>query len=128
MNLNSNILILLISLALNFQLKAQNNVLTFQTILNEGLENNYNIKLDKLSLTKATYTLLKANGALNPFIDTELVYGSGTNPSLDNDGTEYLQTRFVVPTKFGIDFYSGFRILEYTLMHPVESVGLGSKF
>ena len=110
MNLNSNILILLISLALNFQLKAQNNVLTFQTILNEGLENNYNIKLDKLSLTKATYTLLKANGALNPFIDTELVYGSGTNPSLDNDGTEYLQTRFVVPTKFGIDFYSGCRI------------------
>ena len=61
-------------------------------------------------MTKATYTLLRANGALNPFIDTKLVYGEGANPSLDNDGTEYIQTRFVVPTKFGIDFYTGFRL------------------
>jgi hypothetical protein len=108
--MNRNILTLLISLALSFQLKAQKNALSFQKILNEGFENNYNIKLEKLTLTKANYTLLRANGSLNPFIDTDLVYGIGGNPSLDNDGTEYIMSKFVVPTKFGIDFYTGLRL------------------
>ncbi|NQW36171.1 MAG: TolC family protein [Flavobacteriales bacterium] len=110
MNHNFNIIILIISLAFNFQLKAQNNPLTFQKLLNDGFENNYDIKLEKLSLTKADYTLLKAKGALNPFVNTILGYGAGIDPSFDNDGTEYLETKLVVPTKFGIYFYTGFRL------------------
>ena len=39
MNCNFNILILLISLALNFQLKAQGNIVSFKKILDEGYEN-----------------------------------------------------------------------------------------
>ncbi len=89
---------------------AQGNVLTFEKILSEGFDNNYNIKLQKLSLEKADYTLLRARGGLNAFVNSDLTYGSGINPSLDNDGTQILQTEFVVPTKLGIDFYSGFRI------------------
>jgi hypothetical protein len=105
-----NIVILLISLALNFQVEAQSNVLNFEKILHDGFGNNYNIKLKKLSLSKTDFTLLKAKGALNPFVNSKLVYGSGVNPTLDNDGTQTMQTRLVVPTKFGIDFYTGFRI------------------
>ena len=40
MNCNFNILILLISLALNFQLKAQGNIVSFKKILDEGYENS----------------------------------------------------------------------------------------
>ena len=122
MNRNFNILILLISLALNFQLKAQNNVLTFQKILNEGFENNYNIKFEKLSLTKANYTLLRANGFLNPSIDTKIVYGEGTDPTFTNDGTEYVQTNFIVPTKFGVNFYTGVRLERTTEIETPENV------
>jgi hypothetical protein len=57
MNCNFNILILLISLALNFQLKAQGNIVSFKKILDEGYENSYNIKLEKFYLTKSYYTL-----------------------------------------------------------------------
>ena len=89
---------------------AQNNLLSFEYILGEGLENNYNIKLQQLSLEKADYTLLKARGGLNAFVNTDLTYGAGINPSLDNDGTQIAQTEFVVPTRLGIDFYSGFRV------------------
>lgn len=89
---------------------AQINVLTFENILNQGFENNYNIKLQELTLEQADYTLLKARGGLNAFVNTDLTYGSGVNPSLDNDGTQILQTEFVVPTRLGIDFYSGARV------------------
>jgi len=109
MKLNFNISILLISLALTSQVKAQNNAFSFQKILNEGFENNYNIKLKKLNLTKANHTLLKANGFLNPFIDTKIVYGEGIDPSITNDGTMYIQSNLVVPTKFGVNFYTGVR-------------------
>lgn len=105
-----NIIILLISLVSCFQVNAQSDFLTFEKILNSGFENNFDIKLKKLSLNKADFTLLKAKGGLNAFANTDLTYGSGVNPSLDNDGTQILQTRFVVPTKLGVNFYSGFRL------------------
>ena len=105
-----NTTILLISLVFCFQAEAQSNSLTFNQLLIEGFENNYDIKLRKLSLNKADYSLLKARGGLNASINTDLTYGAGVNPSFDNDGTQILQTRFIVPTKLGIDFYSGFRL------------------
>lgn len=105
-----NIIILLISLSLNFQVEAQTNTLTFEKILNDGFENNFNIKLKRLSLNKTDYTLLKARGALNFFIDTDATYGAGVDPSLSNDGIQTLETKFVAPTKFGVNFYSGFRL------------------
>ena len=110
MNCNFNILILLISLAINFQLKAQGNIVSFKKILDEGYENSYNIKLEKFYLTKSYYTLLKANGYLNPFVNTNVVYGEGADPTFDNDGTKSILTNFVVPTKFGVDFYTGVKL------------------
>ena len=107
---NFNIFLILISILLNFGLKAQNSVLTFQEILNKGFENNYNIKLERLSLDKSNYTLLRANGFLNPYLDTKIVYGEGADPTISNDGTKYIQTNFTVPTKFGVDFYTGVRL------------------
>lgn len=104
-----NVVILLISLVSCFQANAQNNILTFDQLLKLGFENNFDIKLRKLSLNKADYSLLKARGALNVSISTDLTYGEGVNPSLDNDGTQILESKFIVPTKLGIDFYSGFR-------------------
>lgn len=105
-----NIIILLISFVSYIQVEAQSNVLTFDQLLNEGFQNNYDIKLKRLSLNKADYSLLKAYGGLNASLNTDLTYGSGVNPSLDNDGTQILQTRLIVPTKLGVDFYSGFRV------------------
>lgn len=120
MNRYFNIVILFASLALHFQVNAQTKSLTFGKVLSDGFENNYDIKLKKLSFSKTDYTLLKATGALNPLLSTELVYGSGVNPSLDNDGTQTMQTKLVLPTKFGIDFYSGFR-LERTIEYGSTS-------
>ena len=81
--------ILLVLITFHFELRAQDNLISFQKILSEGFENNFDIKLKQLSLTKSDYTLLKASGFLNPFIDSEVVYGEGTNQSFENDGTIY---------------------------------------
>ncbi len=102
--------ILLVLITSHFELRAQDNLISFQKILNEGFENNFDIKLKQLSLTKSDYTLQKASGFLNPFIDSEVVYGEGTNPSFDNDGTMYATSNFVIPTKFGVNFYTGFKL------------------
>ena len=101
--------VLLVVLTLSW-VEAQENTISFKSILSEGFENNYNIKLQQLSLEKADYTLLKARGGLNAFLNTDLTYGSGINPSLDNDGTKSWQTEFVIPTRLGVNFYSGFRL------------------
>lgn len=114
MKVNFNIFISLISLTVTLQLSAQDNVITFREILNEGFESNYNIKLEKLNLSKANYTLLRANGFLNPFIDSKIVYGEGVDPALNNDGTAYIQSKIVLPTKYGIDFYTGARLQRTT--------------
>ena len=102
--------ILLVLITFHFELRAQDNLISFQKILSEGFENNFDIKLKQLSLTKSNYTLLKASGFLNPFIDSEVVYGEGTNPSFENDGTIYAKSNFVIPTKFGVNFYTGFKL------------------
>ena len=102
--------ILLVLITFHFELRAQDNLMSFQKILSEGFENNFDIKLKQLSLTKSDYTLLKASGFLNPFIDSEVVYGEGTNPSFENDGTIYAKSNFVIPTKFGVNFYTGFKL------------------
>ena len=122
MNCNFNIFILLISLALNFQLKAQGNIVSFKKILDEGYENSYNIKLEKFYLTKSYYTLLKANGYLNPFVNTNVVYGEGADPTFDNDGTKTILTNFVVPTKFGVDFYTGVKLERTTEVDVTPNV------
>ncbi len=100
--------ILLMALVSYFQIEAQSDILNFNQLLNEGFQNNFDIKLNKFSLSKADYTLLKASGGLNANIITDLTYGEGVNPGLDNDGTQILQSKLVIPTKFGVDFYSGF--------------------
>jgi hypothetical protein len=110
MKYNFFIFILIVSNTIHFELKAQNNTVSFQKIVKEGFENNFDIKLKKLSLTKSDYTLLRATGFLNPFINTEVVYGEGTDPSFDNDGTMYATSNFNIPTKFGVNFYTGFKL------------------
>lgn len=110
MKVGANICMILISLFLTFQSKAQTKTISFQELLRDGFKNNYSIKLENLNVTKATYTLLRANGFLNPYLDTDVVYGSGVDPTITNDGTQYFQTNFVLPTKFGIDLYSGARL------------------
>lgn len=103
------ILVLLVVLSFG-RVIAQKNTISFKNILAQGFENNYNIKLQQLSLEKADYMLLKARGGLNSFLNTDLTYGSGLNPSLDNDGSKIWQTEFVIPTRLGVNFYSGFRL------------------
>ncbi|MDT7830904.1 TolC family protein [Flavobacteriaceae bacterium S356] len=110
MKVRANICMLLISLFLTFQSNAQTKAVSFQELLREGFKNNYAIKLENLNVDKATYTLLRANGFLNPYLDSEVVYGSGVDPTITNNGTQYFQTNFVLPTKLGIDFYSGARL------------------
>lgn len=110
MKARTSIYIILISLLLAIQSKAQTKAISFQELLREGFKNNYAIKLENLNVSKATYTLLRANGFLNPYLDSEVVYGSGVDPTLTNNGTQYFQTNFVLPTKLGIDLYSGARL------------------
>ena len=102
------IFLLLMALVSYFQVEAQSDILNFNQLLNEGFQNNFDIKLNKFSLSKADYSLLKASGGLNANIITDLTYGEGVNPGLDNDGTQIIQSRLIIPTKFGVDFYSGF--------------------
>lgn len=104
------ILTIIIFVILTYNINASENAISFSDILTEGLENNYNIKLQKLEVDKSNYTLMKANGYLNPYFETGLVYGSGVDPTITNDGTQYFQTNFVLPTNIGIDFYSGVRL------------------
>jgi outer membrane protein TolC len=120
------ITICLIIILSSLNIQAQENSINFNTILAEGFSNNYNIKIKLLSVEKANYTLLKTKGNLNPFLNSNLTYGSGVNPSFDNDGTKVLQTEFIVPTKFGIDFYSGYRLertIEIDPTSPFNSTG-----
>ena len=109
MKMKIRLLVVLILALLTSQLNAQTNTISFQQLLEEGFQNNYSIKLEKLNVTKSNYTLLRAGGFLNPYFDTEVVYGSGVDPTVTNDGTKYFETSFIVPTKYGIDFYSGAR-------------------
>ena len=94
----------------SLSLHAQETVVSFQQLLSDGVENNYGIKLESLSLEKSKYTLMKAGGYLNPYFDSEIVYGSGVDPTIDHNGTRHAKTNFVLPTKWGIDFYSGARV------------------
>jgi len=93
-----------------FAQQAQDVVVSFQQLLSDGFENNYNIKLETLSLEKSEYTIMRAGGFLNPFFDSEVVYGSGVDPTITYNGTRYAQTNFVLPTKWGVNFYSGARV------------------
>lgn len=107
MKLRGFVVILLV--VLTSSMNSQTNTISFQQIVEEGFQNNYSIKLEKLNVTKSNYTLLRAGGFLNPYFDTEVVYGSGVDPTVTNDGTKYFQTSLIIPTKLGIDFYSGAR-------------------
>ncbi len=124
MKIGARFFIVLILMFITVQLEAQTKTISFEEILKEGFKNNYEIKLEKLNVTKSNYSLLRANGFLNPYIDSEVVYGSGIDPTITNNGTQYFQSNLVIPTKFGIDFYSGARLERTDLIQ--ESIILNS--
>jgi outer membrane protein TolC len=84
--------------------------LKFEEVLNEGFQNNYKIKLQNISLKKATFGTMHTKGYLDPYFSFEAVKGSGIDPTITNKWTNYFQTEFVFPTLIGIDFYSGGRV------------------
>ena len=81
----------------------------FTTVLSEGFQNNYGLRLQNLTLEKDTYSVQQASGRLNPYIDFDVTKGTGIDPEVDNEGTEVFQSNLVIPTYLGIDLYTGVR-------------------
>lgn len=79
----------------------------FETLLREGLQNNYDIRLQKLALEKSSFIVLQSQGYTTPYFSFDLTTGSGVDPTISNDGTNIFELDFIVPTRIGIDLYTG---------------------
>lgn len=89
---------------------AQVRSVSLRDLLSAGFKNNYNIQLESLGVRKSEFTIMKAEGLLNPFLESNAGYGSGVDPTITYNGTQYGQTNLVVPTRWGINFYTGGRV------------------
>ncbi len=79
----------------------------FESVLREGMQNNYDIRLQKLDLEKSSFNVLQTQGLTTPYFTFDLTSGEGVDPTVTNTGTIYFEENFVVPTSRGIDFYTG---------------------
>lgn len=90
----------------------------FESVLQEGMQNNYNIRLQKLALEKSSFLLLQTQGYTTPYFSLDLSTGDGVDPTISNDGRNILEENFVVPTSPGIDFYTGLHVESSELLNP----------
>ncbi len=79
----------------------------FETVLREGLQNNYDIRLQKMALEKSSFIVMQSEGYTTPYFSFDLTTGSGVDPSISNDGTNIFELNFIVPTSIGINGYTG---------------------
>jgi len=79
----------------------------FESVLREGLQNNYGIRLKQYAFEKSSHIVSQAQGYVTPYFKFDLTTGTGIDPTISNDGTNIFELNFIVPTRLGIDFYSG---------------------
>ncbi len=79
----------------------------FEAVLQEGMQNNYGIRLQKLSLEQSASTMLASQGFITPYFSFDLTFGDGVDPTITDSGTSSFEENFVMPTRPGIDFYTG---------------------
>ncbi|MCK5680904.1 TolC family protein [bacterium] len=90
----------------------------FETVLREGLQNNYDIRLQKLAQEKSSFIVLQMQGYTTPYFSFDLTTGEGVDPTISNDGGNIFEVNFVVPTNLGIDFYTGVHAESSKLLNP----------
>lgn len=90
----------------------------FESVLREGMQNNYDIRLQKLAIEKSSSNVLQTQGFTTPYFSFDLTAGEGTDPTVTNEGTAFLEENFVVPTRLGIDFYTGIHVESSENLQP----------
>ena len=87
-------------------------------ILQTGLEANYNIKIKKQVVSESQGQLMSIKGMFNPQLSLSTYGFSGADPTVTFQNSYSLNGQILVPTRFGMKFYTGFKLSTETEILP----------
>lgn len=127
MKTNKIALIIILILVLPLMLKAQaeptkelDKKLSLKQVLKAGIENNFSLKLKKSEIRLFEGRAQTSKGRFNPFVNINLKSNNGNDPTITYSDMYNAETEFVLPTKFGVSFYTGFDITKETILEPAK--------
>src|SRR5689334_16751385 len=85
-------------------------VCSYEAVLRAGLEKNFDIKLSELDLKSMKGQAVTAIGLTNPYMSFDFKSNAGTEPTLTYGNYKTLDAGFVVPTRYGVDYSTGFTV------------------
>jgi len=90
----------------------------FEKTVREGFQNNYGIRLQNLAVEKTSGQALQASGYIIPYFSFDVTSGDGVDPTDVNEGTNILESNFVIPTSSGVNLYTGGHIESSEFLFP----------
>lgn len=116
------IIICAIAALLPFNIFADDNAekLSLLSVVKDGLENNFNIRLKKSDIKLLEGKLLTNKGRFNPFINLNLKSNNGNDPTITYSDLYNAETEIVLPTKYGLSLYTGIDFTKETVIEPTH--------
>lgn len=98
----------------------QSKKLSLVSVIKDGLEHNFNIRLKKSDVKLAEGQLRTNKGRFNPFVNLNLKSNNGNDPTITYSDMYNVDAEFVLPTRYGLSLYTGVDITKETVIEPIK--------